>query len=124
MQPFTKSGYQLTAPDPHVEASKTQDDYLIFVSKYIDSISELLRPISLKIHDNPELNYKEFIAHETLVNFMKTREGWKVTPSAYGIKTAFIAVYDSGKEGPVISYNAEYGRFRGLLKRRAAVDII
>jgi hypothetical protein len=40
---------------------------------------------------------------------MKTRKGWKVTPSAYGIKTAFIAVYDSGNKGPIISYNAEYG---------------
>jgi metal-dependent amidase/aminoacylase/carboxypeptidase family protein len=70
-----------------------------------------MRPISLKIHDNPELNFKEFIAHETLTAFLKTRKGWDVTPSAYGIETAFIAVYDSGKEGSVISYNAEYGMF-------------
>ncbi|KAH7360643.1 hypothetical protein BKA65DRAFT_604067 [Rhexocercosporidium sp. MPI-PUGE-AT-0058] len=84
-------------------------EYLDFVSAYIDSISETLRPVSLRIHDNPELNYKEFIAHETLTKFMKTRKGWKVTPSAYGIETAFIAVFDSGEKGPVISYNAEYG---------------
>lgn len=88
-----------------------QDEYLDFVSSYIDSISETLRPISLKIHDNPELNFEEFIAHETLTKFMKTRKGWEVTPSAYGIKTAFIAVYDTGKKGPVISYNAEYGKY-------------
>lgn len=87
--------------------------YLDFVSTYIESISETLRPISLKIHDNPELNFKEFIAHETLTKFMKTRKGWKVTPSAYGIETAFTAVYDSGKKGPVISYNAEYGQYSG-----------
>ncbi|KAK0102800.1 hypothetical protein ONS95_006397 [Cadophora gregata] len=49
--------------------------YLKFVSQYIDSISETLRPVNLKIHDNPELNYEEFIAHETLVNFMKIQEG-------------------------------------------------
>jgi metal-dependent amidase/aminoacylase/carboxypeptidase family protein len=94
--------------------NSTQDEYLDFVSHYIDSISEVLRPISLKIHDNPELNYQEFIAHETLVTFMKSRRGWKVTPSAYGIQTAFIAVYDSGREGPVISYNAEYGKNCGM----------
>lgn len=92
-----------------------QDEYLDFVSTYIDSISEILRPISLKIHDNPELSYKEFIAHETLTKFMKTRKGWKVTPSAYGIATAFIAVYDSRKKGPVISYNAEYGKYQKLI---------
>jgi hypothetical protein len=84
-------------------------DYLPFVDAYVDSISSILRPISLKIHDNPELNFKEYIAHETLVSFLNTRKGWKVTPSAYGIETAFIAVYDSGKKGPVVSYNAEYG---------------
>lgn len=93
------------------------DRNLDFVSKYIDSISETLRPISLKIHDNPELNFEEFIAHKTLVDFMKTRKGWEVTPSAYGIATAFIAVYDSGREGPVISYNAEYGKIQILLTK-------
>ncbi|CAG8980631.1 hypothetical protein HYALB_00012818 [Hymenoscyphus albidus] len=89
-------------------------EFLEFASNYIDSISELLRPINLKIHDNPELNYKEFIAHETLTNFMKTQKGWKVTPSAYGFATAFTAEYDSGKEGPVISYNAEYDALTGI----------
>lgn len=88
-----------------------QDEYLDFVSSYLNSISETLREISLKIHDNPELNFEEFIAHETLTSFMKTQTGWQVTPSAYGIKTAFIAVYDSKKKGPVISYNAEYGKY-------------
>jgi metal-dependent amidase/aminoacylase/carboxypeptidase family protein len=82
---------------------------MYFVSSYIDSLDKVLRPINLKIHDNPELNYKEFIAHDTLQAFMKTRRGWKVTPSAYGIETAFIAEFDSGKEGPVVSFNAEYG---------------
>ncbi|KUJ09716.1 uncharacterized protein LY89DRAFT_597626 [Mollisia scopiformis] len=91
-----------------------QDEYLDFVSTYIESISETLRSISLKIHDNPELNFKEFIAHETLTKFMNTRKGWKVTPSAYRIKTAFIAVYDSGKKGPVISFNAEYDALTGI----------
>ncbi|KAE8445978.1 hypothetical protein EG329_012617 [Mollisiaceae sp. DMI_Dod_QoI] len=94
--------------------SSMQTDYLDFVSEYIESISETLRPISLKIHDNPELNFEEFIAHETLTKFMNTRKGWKVTQSAYGIKTAFTAVYDSGKKGPVISYNAEYDALRGI----------
>ncbi|KAF4633547.1 hypothetical protein G7Y89_g4581 [Cudoniella acicularis] len=92
----------------------SQKDLLDLASEYIDSISEELRPVSLRIHDNPELNYGEFIAHETLVKFMKSRKGWKVTPSAYGIATAFIAEFDSGKKGPVISYNAEYDALKGI----------
>ena len=91
-------------------SSAIHEKYLEYVSSYIDSISETLRPISLKIHDNPELKFEEFIAHETLTKFLKTRKGWKVTPSAYGIATAFIAEFDSEKKGPVISYNAEYGK--------------
>jgi len=85
------------------------NDFIPFISSYIDALSSTLRPLSLKIHDNPELNFKEYIAHETLTKFLKTRKGWRVTPSAYGIETAFVAVFDSGREGPVVSYNAEYG---------------
>lgn len=92
-----------------VEALSVQKQRLDFVSSYIDSISEVLRPVSLRIHDNPELNFKEFIAHETLTKFLNSRKGWKVTPSAYKIETAFIAEYDGGRKGPVISYNIEYG---------------
>ncbi len=103
-------GCLLTVLEGIARSSTTQDEYLDFVSEYIDSISETLRPINLKIHDNPELNYKEFIAHDALITFLRTRKGWKVTPSAYGIPTAFIAIYDSGNKGPVISYNAEYGQ--------------
>ncbi|TVY25658.1 Peptidase M20 domain-containing protein [Lachnellula hyalina] len=92
----------------HQGSTAVHDGYLNYVSTYIDSISEILRPISLKIHDNPELKFEEFIAHETLTKFLKTRKGWKVTPSAYGMATAFVAGFDTGREGPVISYNVEY----------------
>ena len=69
----------------------------------VDSIHDELRTISLEIHDHPELQYKEFHAHEVLTKYMSSKSGWKVTPSAYDIKTAFVAVYDSGKKGPVAS---------------------
>ena len=84
--------------------------YLGEIGDYIESIADALWPVNKKIHDNPELNYKEFIAHEALTKFMKTQSGWKVTPSAYGLETAWIAVYDSGKKGPIISFNVEMGK--------------
>lgn len=84
-------------------------DVLDFISECIESLSIDLWPINIKIHDNPELNYKEFIAHETLTLYLKTRRGWGVTSSAFGIRTAFKAEYDSGRPGPVVSFNAEYG---------------
>lgn len=84
-------------------------DYLSEIGAYIDSVAKSLWPVNKKIHDNPELNYEEYIAHEALTTFMKSQKGWEVTPSAYGMKTAWVAVYDSGKEGPVVSFNAEMG---------------
>lgn len=95
-----------------VESDPTSSpDYLGDIGSYIDSIADAIWPINKKIHDNPELGYKEYIAHEALTSFLKTQKGWQVTPSAYGMDTAFVAVFDSGKKGPVVSFNAEMGVF-------------
>ncbi|EAA31025.2 hypothetical protein GE21DRAFT_8597 [Neurospora crassa] len=81
--------------------------FLNDISDYIDSIAEELWPINKKIHDKPELGYGEVIAHYTLTAYMKTQPGWTVTRSAYGMKTAWVAVYDTGKRGPCVSFNVE-----------------
>jgi hypothetical protein len=90
-------------------AHNIANDYLDDVSKAIEDLSADLRTISLEIHDNPELQFKEFHAHDVLTKYMQDQEGWVVTPSAYGIKTAFVACYDTGRKGSVVSFNAEYG---------------
>lgn len=84
------------------------------ISDYIDALSKSLRRISLDIHDHPEVRNQEHRAHKTLTNYMRTQphQTWEVTPSAYGIGTAFVAVFDSGKPGPTVSFNAEYGKSR------------
>lgn len=87
---------------------------LQYISSFVDNLSCELWPINKKIHDNPELNYEEFIAHETLTSFLKTQTGWKVTPSAFGIATSFQAEFDSGIPGPVVSFNAEYDALPGI----------
>lgn len=84
-------------------------EYLGEISDCVDNIAEPLWPINKTIHDNPELGYKERIAHKVLTRFMEAQPGWKVTRSAYGIETAWVAVSDSGKKGPVISFNVEMG---------------
>jgi hypothetical protein len=83
--------------------------HLEAIEKSADEAGKEFWPVNVKIHDNPELGYKEFIAHEALTSFMKRQPGWKVTPSAYGLKTAWIAEYDSGEKGAVVSFNAEMG---------------
>lgn len=84
--------------------------YLKDVSKYVDSINPELWPINKEIHDNPELQYEEVKAHKILTDFMADQDGWKVTRSAYNISTAFVAVYEGDGDGPVVSFNAEYGK--------------
>lgn len=84
--------------------------YTDAVSKYVDSISETLWPINTEIHDNPELQYEEVKAHELLTSFLESQDGWNVTRSAYNISTAFTAVFQGNGDGPVVSFNAEYGQ--------------
>ncbi|KAI0840731.1 hypothetical protein F5Y06DRAFT_261634 [Hypoxylon sp. FL0890] len=94
--------------------TQSKPGYLDEISDFIDSIADDLWPVNKKIHDNPELGYEEYIAHETLTKFMASRPGWRVTPSAYGLATAWVAVFDSGKKGPVVSFNVEMDALDGI----------
>ena len=102
--------------DSYVMVQPNADDDLADVSDYLDTIGDEVdklspdvRTISLDIHDHPELQYKEYHAHRILTEYLSQQRGWVVTPSAYGIDTAFVAVFDSGRPGSVVSFNAEYG---------------
>lgn len=83
--------------------------YLADISNRVEGLRDTLWPLNQFVHDNPELAFEEYKAHEALTSFMRSQEGWSVTASAYGIATAWAAEYDSGKTGPVVSFNAEYG---------------
>ncbi|KAK8068711.1 Peptidase M20 domain-containing protein 2 [Apiospora phragmitis] len=92
---FVVVTHEDVAPRP----SQSTPRYLPEINDAVDRISENLWEVNKKIHDNPELGYKEVIAHETLTTFVKSIDGWKVTPSAYGMKTAWVAVWDNALEG-------------------------
>ncbi|KOS19816.1 Peptidase M20 domain-containing protein 2 [Escovopsis weberi] len=81
--------------------------FLADVDAAVDALDEAFWPVNKRIHDHPERGFKEFIAHDALTGFMRAQRGWQVTPSAYGIETAWVAVYDAGRPGPVVSFNAE-----------------
>ncbi|KAK4667849.1 uncharacterized protein QC764_704120 [Podospora pseudoanserina] len=83
-------------------------DHLAEIASFVDSQSEKLWHLNKFIHSNPEPAFQEFKAHEALTKFMRSRpERWQVTSSACGIETAWIAVYDSGRKGPAVSFNVE-----------------
>lgn len=85
--------------------------YFQSISDYVDSIVDELWPINQEIHDNPELGYEEVEAHKLLTDFMEAHEGWNVTRSIYNISTAFVAVFEGSGDGPIVSFNAEYGKW-------------
>ena len=88
--------------------------YLSEIDNFIESLGDSLWTLNKFIHANPELAFQEYKAHQALTNFLRSREeGWQVTPSAYGMETAWVAVYESGKRGPVVSFNVEMGMYLG-----------
>ncbi|CAB4441854.1 unnamed protein product [Rhizophagus irregularis] len=83
-------------------------EYANTAIKAIEKKSEELRTLSLQIHEKPELGGEEIFAHNLLVTYLED-QGFDVTPSAYGIKTAFVAEFSSkGGKGKVVSFNSEY----------------
>ncbi|RDL38510.1 putative peptidase m20 protein [Venustampulla echinocandica] len=100
--------------DAICRSADTSPKYIGEIDGFIDKASDDLWDVNKQIHDNPELGYEEHKAHALLTSFMKSRNGWKVTTSAYGMETAWVAVYDSGKKGPVVSFNVEMDALPGI----------
>jgi metal-dependent amidase/aminoacylase/carboxypeptidase family protein len=99
--PFTKASI--------VTRQNNGTSHIDAISGYVHSIYNDMWNISKTIHDNPELGFKEVKAHNLLTSFMEAQDGWTVTRSLYNISTSFSAVFEGSGEGPVVSFNAEYG---------------
>ncbi|GJN69377.1 hypothetical protein PLICBS_003425 [Purpureocillium lilacinum] len=82
------------------------------VNSRIDSLSDKLREkINKVIHANPELGYKEVIAHDTLTSYLENL-GFAVKRSTYGLETSFEATLGEGGRQVVIC--AEYDSLPGI----------
>ncbi|OAA54698.1 peptidase dimerization domain protein [Cordyceps fumosorosea ARSEF 2679] len=97
----------VSRPDEAPSQPEPTTRHLAEIDRFIAQLEPALWPLNCFIHDNPELGYKEFKTHDALTKFMKCQSGWTVTPSAYGMATAWEAVFDTGRPGPVVSFNAE-----------------
>ncbi|TJX33472.1 M20 family metallopeptidase [Staphylococcus haemolyticus] len=69
--------------------------------------------ISHRIHERPELGNEEIFASRTLIDKLKEND-FDIETDIAGHATGFIATYDSGQEGLVIGYLAEYDALPGL----------
>jgi metal-dependent amidase/aminoacylase/carboxypeptidase family protein len=70
---------------------------------------QALRDLSRYLLANPELAFKEYKAHDACIEFLsKHCHDWKITPKAYGLETAWEAVYSQGKGGRRVVFCSEY----------------
>ncbi|KAK4700517.1 Xaa-Arg dipeptidase, partial [Phenoliferia sp. Uapishka_3] len=83
------------------------------LSEAIDKLNGELRTLSLYIHDNPEVAWKEIKAHDALTKFME-EHGFRVTRHAYGLATAWEATFEHGSGGPVVGFNSEMDALPGI----------
>jgi amidohydrolase len=78
----------------------------------VDRLADELESLSRRIHDNPELGYKEEKACGWLSDFL-ARHGFKVERGVGGVETAFRGTLETGA-GPTIAIMCEYDALPGI----------
>ena len=86
----------------------------------IDAHRQELTDLSLRIHSNPELSLEEERSAKWLAEYLDGK-GFTVTMGAYGLPTAFEAVYGSG--GPSIGIIAEYALYPALAMPAGTISL-
>ncbi|KIW24551.1 uncharacterized protein PV07_10260 [Cladophialophora immunda] len=81
------------------------------ISECISKNEEHLADICKKIHDDPELNYREFHAHDNICDLLE-RLGYHVKRHTYGLETSFEV--ETGHGGRLVVFNAEYDALPGI----------
>ena len=81
------------------------------ISNSITAHKAAFSDISTQIHQNPELKYQEYQAHDNICNLLEGL-GYSVIRHAYGIETSFEV--ESGSGGRLIAFNAEYDALPGM----------
>ncbi len=77
------------------------------IEEQVQRLAPKIIELSHNIHRQPELAFQEHHAAKLVETFLK-EEGFQVTRGVAGMETAVKGVMDSGKEGPVLAFLAEY----------------
>lgn len=81
---------------PAYPMSGILDDLSTTIKDKIEALSDDLRELSLKMWDLHEIRWQEHKTHDLFVKYLSEQcQGWKVTPHAYGVETAFAAEFIS-----------------------------
>ncbi|KAG8951841.1 hypothetical protein FRC04_005533 [Tulasnella sp. 424] len=104
---------EVTGKPPSYPEPLFRPDVAKSIEEEIESLSDELRELSLKIHDHPELGYQEKYAHDTLTAFMRDH-GFDVTPHYLGLETAWRAAFEVGKGGRTVGFQSEMDALPGI----------
>jgi len=77
----------------------------------VEARAEQLLDISHRVHENPELGFEEYFAHDLLAGAAEDA-GLEVQRQAYGVETAFAA--RAGDSGPLVAILCEYDALPGI----------
>ncbi|KAI7864591.1 hypothetical protein BDF14DRAFT_1731888 [Spinellus fusiger] len=77
------------------------------ITETIESYSDALRQLSLKIHGHPELSSQEVEACALLTDFLE-QQGFHVTRRVAGLETGFLAEYGNSETGRRVGFCSEY----------------
>jgi amidohydrolase len=88
-------------------------DVKVKVAEAADRLGSELEALSHRIHDNPELAFKEEKAHGWLSDFLE-KHGARVERGVGGLPTAFRATIDGTGRGPTVAILAEYDALPGI----------
>jgi amidohydrolase len=83
------------------------------VAERIDTLADELEALSHKIHDAPELAFKEEKASAWLADFLE-KHGARVERGVGGLSTAFRATIEGTGAGPTVAIMAEYDALPGI----------
>src|SRR5213594_2321131 len=83
------------------------------VTETVDRLADDLERLSHRIHDAPELAFKEEKAHGWLTEFLE-KHGARVERGVGGLPTAFRATIAGTGPGPTIAIMAEYDALPGI----------
>lgn len=79
----------------------------------VDARDHELRELSLKIHGNPELSFKEYQAMEWLTEPLE-KAGFTIEKGISNLETSFRATWKGQPGGPTVAILAEYDALKGL----------
>jgi amidohydrolase len=83
------------------------------VAERVDTLADELEALSHKIHDTPELAFKEEKASAWLADFLE-KHGARVERGVGGLPTAFRATIEGSGHGPTVAIMAEYDALPGI----------